>query len=97
MTTPSRKVNLRSETSAPTLLVYPNPNNGSFEIELFSDLGVTGVVEVCTMTGASVGIWKLSATALDQHTLHAESLSPGHYLVFWRHENTVMTTKIIVN
>lgn len=97
MTTPAKKVNLRSASNNTTLLVYPNPNTGSFEIELFSDLGVSGVIEVCTMTATSVGVWNLGSTSVDQHSLQIQSLTAGHYLVMWRYENTVMTTKVIVN
>ncbi len=97
ITTPAKKVNLRTGSNNTSLLVYPNPNTGNFEIELFSDLGISGVVEVCTMTGTSVGIWNLGSISVDQHSLQIQSLTAGHYLVMWRYEKTVMTTKVIVN
>lgn len=97
ITTPAKKVNLCSDHNNASLLVYPNPNTGTFEIELFSGLGVSGVVEVCTVTGTSVGVWNLGTTSVDEYSLQIQSLTAGHDLVMWRHENTVMTTKVIVN
>jgi hypothetical protein len=71
-------------------IVYPNPSNGEFTVELKN--GLTKTIDIIDVTGRIV---LTKATDLDLVHLNINSLSNGVYYVKIKSNNTTSTLKIL--
>jgi hypothetical protein len=91
------KVYVDDSDEESSILVYPNPNNGSFNITLHAAGGIEGAVQLCTMQGSLLQTWPIHTNGVDSHQFTISNLAKGHYLVVWNQASKVLTTKVIVN
>jgi len=82
------------DLEATGMTVFPNPNNGNFNIALTETFGSDVTVEVLSMTGAVMSSSTVSNTGLI--AIESSNLSDGVYMVRVRSGNNVATRNITV-
>ncbi len=75
--------------------IYPNPNNGTFEIQL-SELEEAFVVQIYDNTGRIVYTKDFNQTNSSTQTVNLENVSSGIYLVSVKGANATITKKIVI-
>lgn len=78
-----------------SLMLFPNPNNGSFTL-LFDQQGAAGRLEVFASTGACVYSEQLSTAGLMKKELQLRNLAGGLYLVRISLGERVLTSRVTV-
>jgi hypothetical protein len=73
--------------------IYPNPNNGEFNVKFNSSKFANSTLEIFDVLGKKLHIQTL---ANDETTIKTENFAKGIYLVNLTQENQTITTKIIV-
>ena len=73
--------------------IYPNPNNGEFNVKFNSSKFANSTLEIFDVLGKKLHIQTL---AKDETTIKTENFAKGIYLVNLTQENQTITTKIIV-
>ena len=80
------------------LLVFPNPNDGNFTIELAGNIGSSATLELWDITGRMVYTEKMGGNAhFAQSKLSLSFLNSGNYIAVVRTDNSVYTKKFIKN
>ncbi len=87
-----KNVSLQEVNSA-DLLVYPNPSNGHFTIELPKSNGSEQLIRLETMDGKEIASYKTSLSIFEWNG----DLQNGSYLLSVASENEVSCVKILVN
>jgi hypothetical protein len=73
--------------------IYPNPNNGEFNVKFNSSKFANSTLEIFDVLGKKLHIQTL---ANDETTIKTENFAKGIYLVKLTKENQTITTKIVV-
>ncbi|MDZ7847842.1 MAG: T9SS type A sorting domain-containing protein [Owenweeksia sp.] len=73
--------------------MYPNPNNGRFNIRLSQAINEPSEVHIYNYAGQLLQEDNLKAGTKE---LTVKGLTPGVYLVQWRYARKTVTKKIIV-
>ncbi|MCK5855992.1 MAG: T9SS type A sorting domain-containing protein [Bacteroidales bacterium] len=81
-----------------SMLLFPNPNNGNFTLEINSTSNKTQdyQLEVYSVMGKLIHQEKLSGNANIKKQMHFETLSKGVYFVRLRSEDGVLTARFVV-
>lgn len=84
---PSTGINDFSSELNAVFFVYPNPNNGTFEVKLNAGHRVNGEINVVDNTGRSVYTQKLDVVGLYNTTINLSNFATGLYSVQIKSEN----------
>lgn len=76
--------------------VFPNPNSGTFTVQLNGGAGPNGEIKVTDMTGRLVFAQKTGASPFYTTTVDVNTYSKGIYVVQYRTGNNITTKKISV-
>jgi hypothetical protein len=78
------------------LIVYPNPNNGLFDLELLGNVGAEANVQVFDLMGRQVYSGAMNANATTANaSIDLSNVPSGHYIVKVTTPNNVHTTEFI--
>ena len=77
--------------------LYPNPNNGSFNIQLQADLDNKVEVEVNDISGRQIFTKSFESKSVFNENINLDKVATGIYLVNIKNGKKVETRKIIVN
>jgi hypothetical protein len=75
------------------LSIYPNPNNGSFYINLHSDEGNSHIIDLYSINGKLIETYKSTGTLTHINNF---GLSEGVYLINTRSKSKNSTTKMVI-
>jgi len=85
-----------NELDNSAMLVYPNPNNGNFTLDLSSVKGQISNVKIMNMVGGVVYQEKVSQTASFNKDLNLSNLSEGVYTVRIQTNNGDIVKKMVI-
>ncbi len=78
------------------LSISPNPNNGSFNVELNTGLQLSGEIVICDVTGRQVYTQQLNAAGFYKTVINLNSCAQGFYLLQVRTTEGVVSKSISI-
>lgn len=78
------------------LLVYPNPNNGTFSISLNTSIGGNGILSIIDLSGKIIYQQQINSTPGNEFEVKTSMLHAGVYVVQVDINGTLFRDKLII-
>ena len=80
----------------PSFDIYPNPNNGSFRVEINTTEQGAGVISIIDLSGKTIGMQNFNSVQNSKFDFNNQDIKPGIYIVQIQISETVYRSKLVI-
>jgi hypothetical protein len=81
---------------APSFDIYPNPNNGSFRVEINTKEQGSGVISIIDLSGKTIGMQNFNSVQNSKFDFNNQDIKPGIYIVQIQISESVYRSKLVI-
>ena len=87
---------LEIKNQNPSFDIYPNPNNGSFRVEINTTEQGAGVISIIDLSGKTIGMQNFNSLQNSKFDFNNQDIKPGIYIVQIQISETVYRSKLVI-